>query len=116
MTLKEVCGMMICMGQLDDSTKIYVRDEEGKLLFAGYYHEAGIRAYLDAEAIRYSKTIKGALVVYVENEEGLKRVSIGETKYREIQVLTEDDELIASITAENVIEKDGYKVVCVPGE
>lgn len=34
--------------------------------------------------------------------------------YKELQVLTDDGELIASITDENVIEKDGYKVVCVP--
>lgn len=33
---------------------------------------------------------------------------------KEIQVITEENELIASITDENIIEKDGYKVVCVP--
>lgn len=32
----------------------------------------------------------------------------------EILVLVEDDEVIASITDENIIEKSGYKVVCVP--
>lgn len=34
---------------------------------------------------------------------------------KEIQILTDCNELLASITDENVIEKDGYKVVCVPG-
>lgn len=33
---------------------------------------------------------------------------------KEIQILTEEDELLASITDENIIEKDGCKVVCVP--
>lgn len=37
-------------------------------------------------------------------------------EYSEIQILTKDNELIASITDEDVIEKDGYKVVCVPVE
>lgn len=36
--------------------------------------------------------------------------------YEEIQVVTEKNELIASITSEDVIVKDGYKVVCVPCE
>lgn len=35
-------------------------------------------------------------------------------EYEEIQLLTEEDELIASVTDEDVIEKSGYKVVCVP--
>ena len=39
---------------------------------------------------------------------------ISDKEYSEIQVLTEDNELIASITDENIIEKSGYKVVCVP--
>ena len=39
---------------------------------------------------------------------------ISDKEYSEIQILTEDDELIASITDKNVIEKSGYKVVCVP--
>lgn len=33
---------------------------------------------------------------------------------KEIQVLSDDNELIASITNENAIVTDGYKVVCVP--
>lgn len=36
-------------------------------------------------------------------------------KYKEIQILTKDNELLVSITDENIIEKGGYKVVCVPG-
>ena len=39
---------------------------------------------------------------------------IADKEYREIQVITENNELIASITDKDVIEKDGYKVVCVP--
>lgn len=41
-------------------------------------------------------------------------MEIAGKEYKELQVLTGDGELIASITDENVIEKDGYKVVCVP--
>lgn len=41
-------------------------------------------------------------------------MKIAGKEYKELQVLTDDGELIASITDENVIEKDGYKVVCVP--
>ena len=36
-------------------------------------------------------------------------------EYKEIQILTKDNELLVSITDENIIEKDGYKVVSVPG-
>ena len=39
---------------------------------------------------------------------------ISDKEYREIQIITEDDELIVSITDEDIIVKDGYKVVCVP--
>lgn len=41
---------------------------------------------------------------------------ISDKEYKEIQIITNDSELIASITDEDVIEKDGYKVVCVPTE
>ncbi len=41
---------------------------------------------------------------------------ISDKEYSEIQIVTKDNELIASITDEDVIEKDGYKVVCVPVE
>lgn len=41
---------------------------------------------------------------------------IGNKECSEIQILTEENELIISITDENVIEKSGYKVVCVPVE
>ena len=47
----------------------------------------------------------------------LRKVSedliISDKEYREIQIITEDDELIVSITDEDVIVKEGYKVVCV---
>ncbi len=39
---------------------------------------------------------------------------ISDREYKEIQVIAEDGELIASITDKNIIEKEGYKVVCVP--
>lgn len=41
---------------------------------------------------------------------------ISDKEYKEIQIITNDSELIASITDADVIEKDGYKVVCVPVE
>lgn len=41
---------------------------------------------------------------------------ISDKEYKEIQIITNDGELIASITDEDVIEKDGCKVVCVPVE
>ena len=41
---------------------------------------------------------------------------IGENEVKEIQIVTDDNELIASITDEDIIGKSGYKVVCVPAE
>ena len=41
-------------------------------------------------------------------------MEIAGKEYKELQVLKDDEELIISITDENVIEKEGYKVVCVP--
>lgn len=41
-------------------------------------------------------------------------MEIAGKEYKELQVLADNDELIVSITDENVIEKEGYKVVCVP--
>ncbi len=41
---------------------------------------------------------------------------VSDKEYKEIQIITNDGELIASITDEDVIEKKGYKVVCVPVE
>lgn len=43
-------------------------------------------------------------------------MKIGETEIKEIQIATDDNELIASITDEDLIGKSGYKVVCVPAE
>ena len=42
------------------------------------------------------------------------KLIVGDKEYREIQIITDEDELIVSITDENVIEMNGYKVVCVP--
>ncbi|MEY8428815.1 hypothetical protein AALA00_14130 [Lachnospiraceae bacterium 46-15] len=39
---------------------------------------------------------------------------ISDKEYKEIQIITEDSELVASITDEDIIEKEGCKVVCVP--
>lgn len=41
-------------------------------------------------------------------------MTLNNKEINEIQVITEENELIASITDENIIEKDGYKVVCMP--
>lgn len=41
-------------------------------------------------------------------------MEISGKEYKELQVLTDDEELVISITDENVIEKEGYKVVGVP--
>lgn len=41
-------------------------------------------------------------------------MEIGDKEIKELYVTTEKNELIVSITDENVIEKEGYKVVCVP--
>jgi len=41
-------------------------------------------------------------------------VEIGERQLKEIQVIGFEEELIISITDEDVIEKDGFRVVCVP--
>ncbi len=38
---------------------------------------------------------------------------IGDRKYSEIAVVDRDNNLIASITADNIIEAEGYKVACV---
>lgn len=43
-------------------------------------------------------------------------MKIGESEIKEIRIVADDDELIASITDEDVIGKSGYKVVCVPVE
>ena len=40
----------------------------------------------------------------------------GDKEYKEIQIVTEDNDLIASITDSDVTEKDGYKVVFVGNE
>lgn len=40
-------------------------------------------------------------------------MKIGNEEIREIQILTKEDGLIASITDENIIEENDYKVVCL---
>ena len=41
-------------------------------------------------------------------------MKISDQRYAEIQLMTEEDELIASISDEDAILKDGYKIICVP--
>ena len=41
-------------------------------------------------------------------------MNIADKEISEIQILTDNNELIASITDKDIIEFDGYKVVCVP--
>lgn len=41
-------------------------------------------------------------------------MTIAGKEYEEVLILGKDDELLASITDENVIESDGCKVVYVP--
>lgn len=43
-------------------------------------------------------------------------MKIGGNEIKEIQILTDGNELIVSITDEDIIGKSGYKVVCVPTE
>lgn len=43
-------------------------------------------------------------------------MKIGENEAKEIQIVTDDNELIASITDDDIIGKSGYKVVCGPAE
>lgn len=41
-------------------------------------------------------------------------MKIGGNEVKEIQIVTDDNELIASITDDDVIGKSGFKIVCVP--
>lgn len=41
-------------------------------------------------------------------------MKIGDREVKEINIVGDDDELIASITDENIIEKDGYTVQFYP--
>ena len=41
-------------------------------------------------------------------------MKIGDKEIKEILVTTKDDELVASITDEDIIEKQDCKVICVP--
>ena len=43
-----------------------------------------------------------------QHEEGGRRMN-----FKEIIVTTDTGEVIADITEENIIEKDGYKVTCI---
>lgn len=41
---------------------------------------------------------------------------IADKDYAEIQIITKDNELIASITDLDIIQKTGYVVVCIPAK
>ena len=41
-------------------------------------------------------------------------MEIGSKEVETLNVMTDDDELIVSITDEDMIIKNGYKIVCVP--
>lgn len=41
-------------------------------------------------------------------------MTIGDKEYGEIQIITEEGELISSITDGDIIGKTGYKVECIP--
>ena len=53
------------------------------------------------------------LIIYLELRKEIDDLIISDKEYREVQIITEDNELIVSITDEDVIVKEGYKVVCV---
>lgn len=53
-------------------------------------------------------------IIFLELRKESEDLIISNKEYREVQIITEDDELIVSITDEDVIVKDGYEVVCVP--
>lgn len=41
-------------------------------------------------------------------------MKIAGKEFKEILVIKDNEELVISITDENVIEKEGYKAICVP--
>jgi hypothetical protein len=41
-------------------------------------------------------------------------MKIGDKEFKEIIVTTKDDELIALINDENIVEEKDFKVICVP--
>lgn len=43
-------------------------------------------------------------------------MKIGDKNIKEIQILTKGNELLASITDEDVIEEESVTVLCVPSE
>lgn len=44
----------------------------------------------------------------------MKKLKVGGGTFKEIQILRDEGELIASITGKDAIVADGYEVVCVP--
>ena len=49
-----------------------------------------------------------------QHREEAENVRIGNQEIKELQVINTEDDLIISITDDDMIELDGYKVVCVP--
>lgn len=69
------------------------------------------KTYPDAQKLQKISTIYNVPVKFLIKEP----IKLGTNEYKEITV-TKEDELIASITADEVITKEGYKVMCVPAE
>ena len=72
-----------------------------------FANKSGFTAQELSDMLNGRRLIRG-----IENQN--HGISVKGEKDKEIQILTVCNELIASITDENVIEKTGYKVVCVP--
>lgn len=67
----------------------------------------------------YIPRMASALEVSIDALYGISAmpsVVIGNCKYSEIAVIDRNNNLIASITADNIIEEEGYKVVCAHAE
>ena len=66
----------------------------------------------------YIPRIASALEVSIDALYGISApvIVVGDRKYSEIAVMDRNKGLIASITADNIIEYKGCKVVCVPAQ
>lgn len=65
----------------------------------------------NTEKLKRISEVYNVPIVYLQKA----TIDIGSRRFKEINV-TKDGELIASITGEDVIYMDGYKVMCVPDE
>lgn len=86
---------------------------------AGYSPQALSDMVRGRRLIRACDILKIADALNIATDElfgraGDGKVMINGREIEEIQILTSENELIASITCADIIERDGYKVVCVP--